>query len=387
MLRKLFLILTTALVFTSVEAAPIVIPQAPNINAKSYVLMDANSGAVIAAKNPNAKLPPASLTKLMTVYLTFNALKNGTIHLNDKVRVSKVAWKTGGSRMFLRVGSYPTVNQLIQGIIVDSGNDACVAVSEYIAGSQAAFVQMMNAEAKKLGMKNSHFSDVNGLPIANHYSTAHDLALLTQAIIKDFPQDYHYFSQKWFTYNNIKQPNRNRLLWRYKYADGLKTGHTSQAGYCLIGSAEKNGMRLISVVMGTPSDEARSTDSQTLLAYGFRYFDTHQVYAANKAIRTQRVYLGENKEVPIGVAQNLYVTLPDGQFKNAKTDIALKTPIKAPVKKDQVLGAVTISLDGKPIVQAPVVALKADPRGGFWRRFSDHIALGFSRFFGSSKKN
>lgn len=385
MLRKLLVTLLAFFSFTAVEAASIV-PQAPATNAKAYILMDADSGAILAAQNADAKLPPASLTKLMALYVAFDALQKGSIHMDDKVLVSKTAWQTEGSRMFLQVGTYPTVSELVQGIIVASGNDASVALAEHVAGSQAAFVEMMNAEAASLGMDNSHFTDVNGLPDANHISSAHDLAILAQALIKKFPDQYHFFSQKWFKYNDIKQPNRNRLLWRYSYADGLKTGHTDEAGFCLVGSAQKDNMRLISVVLDEPSDELRTQDSQALLTYGFKFFKTYQVYPINTEVKSLRVYFGETKTIPAGIKDGLYVTLPEGQYEQVQKIVELPATIKAPVTKDQVLGSVTLMLDNKPLAKAPIIALAADPVGGAFRRLGDHVSLGFSNFFGGSSK-
>lgn len=388
-IKKFIALLACSLaVFFSVAQADnaTIIPQAPNLNAKSYILVDARTGAVLAAKNPDQKVAPASLTKLMTLYIVFTQLSKGTIHLTDPVRISKKAWQTGGSRMFLREGSTPTVEQLIQGVIVDSGNDACVALSQFVAGSEDAFVSMMNTEAKQLGMTNTHFMDATGLPNPQHYTTARSLAVLSRAIIQDFPQYYHYFSQKWFEYNNIKQPNRNRLLWRYKYADGMKTGHTSEAGYCLIGSAQKDGMRLISVVLNTPSDEARADDSQALLTYGFRFFKTYRLYRANETIETPRVYFGETNKVPVGLNQPLYITVPVGSEKSIKTSKQLQSPLKAPLKYSQAVGNLTITLNGKSLAVAHLATLKAVKMGGFFGRMGDHVSLGFSHFFGGKKK-
>lgn len=370
---------------SAATASPTIIPKAPNIDAKAYMLVDVKTGAVLAEKNQNERLAPASLTKLMTLYITFQQLEKGTIRLQDKVRISKKAWQTGGSRMFLREGATPTVEQLIQGVIVDSGNDATVALSEFIAGSEGAFVQMMNAQAQSLGMTNTNFMDATGLPNPQHYSSAQDLAILARAIVRTFPQDYHYFSQKWLTYNNIKQPNRNRLLWRYKYADGLKTGHTSEAGFCLIASAQKEGMRLISVVLGTPTDEARADDSQALLTYGFRFFKTTELYQAGSTLANPRVYFGKNKTTPVGLENALYATVPVGSAKNIKTNQQIQSPLKAPLKQGQNVGTLTLTLDGKTLASAPLVTLAANPKGGFMSRMGDHISLGFHKFFGGKK--
>ncbi len=382
--------LLICLIFTSFSFAnadqTTIIPTAPDVDAKAYILVDATTGAVLAANNPDQRVAPASLTKLMTLYIVFDQLKKGAIHLTDQVRVSKKAWQTTGSRMFLREGMTPTVEELIQGVIVDSGNDACVALSEFIAGTEDSFAGMMNNQAKQLGMNNSHFMDANGLPSPDHYTTARDLAILTQALIQNFPEYYHYFSERWFEYNNIKQPNRNRLLWRYKYADGLKTGHTNDAGYCIIGSAEKSGMRLIVVVMGAPSDEARADASEALLTYGFRFFTTFKLYSANQIIVTPNVYFGAQKTVPVGLQQNLYVTVPVGSEKEVNTNTQLITPLKAPLTQYQEIGNLTVTLNQNTLTVAHLVTLQSVTPGSFFGRMHDHVTLGFHNYFGGDKK-
>lgn len=355
-------------------------PSTPNLNASSFILIDANSGKVIAEKDADKKLAPASLTKLMTMYVISDALKNGSIHLDDKVRISTNAWKTGGSRMFVKVDDEVPVRDLLQGIVVASGNDASVAMAEHLAGTENAFASMMNAEAKAIGMNNSHFEDSNGLPNPNHYSTARDLALLAQAIIKNFPEDYKLYSEKWFTFNKIRQPNRNRLLWRLPTADGLKTGHTDAAGYCLVGSAVKDGTRLISVVMGAPSDNVRTEDSIRLLTFGFRFFETHKLYNADTKLATARVWKGSESEVPLGIMKDFYLTMPSGQYKNIKATIAVND-LKAPIIKGHEYGTLTISLNNQVLATQPLVALKDDPKGGMFRSISDTISYGFHKLF------
>jgi D-alanyl-D-alanine carboxypeptidase (penicillin-binding protein 5/6) len=325
----------------------------------------------------NEKLPPASLTKLMTLYVTSEALAQGQIQLDDKVRVSKEAWSRGDSRMFLKEGSYVTVRELIEGIIVASGNDACVAISQYIGGNEQNFVRLMNQTAKRLGMKDTHFVDSTGLPRPGHYSTAYDLALLTRALINNFPQYYGWYKQKWITYNNIKQPNRNRLLWRDPSVDGLKTGHTNAAGYCLISSAKRNGMRLISVMMGTPSDTARSNDSQALLNWGYRYYHTYKLFKANTPLTKARVYLAKQKEIELGITRDLYVTIPSGQYKFIKAKIAIQPKLKAPVIKGHTYGHIQVYLKGNLIAKVLLVALSGDPLAGWFSRSIDHIELFF----------
>jgi len=363
------------------------VPAEPNINAKGYVLMDAQSGKVIAAKNAHTKMPPASLTKLMTLYIVFNELAQGTIHLDDKVTISKHAWQTGGSRMFVKVGSKVPVKDLIQGVIVQSGNDATVALAEYVGGTESAFVQLMDQQAKVLGMKDSHFSDPTGLPAPDHLTTPYDLALLAHAIITNFPQYYHFFGEKWFTWNHIRQPNRNRLLWRNFNVDGLKTGHTSEAGYCLISSAKQNDTRFVAVVMGTPSDAARANDSQALLNYGFRFFQSAKIYNGNDNVYQQRVWKGEHKYIALGVNKGFYVTIPRRAYPDLQVSLTINPNAYAPIEKGQVLGTINVSLKGKKIATHPLVALQADPLGGWWTRFTDSIVHWFSHLFHKTSNN
>ncbi|HEX4045531.1 MAG TPA: D-alanyl-D-alanine carboxypeptidase family protein [Gammaproteobacteria bacterium] len=359
-------------------------PGTPKLDAKSYILIDATSGKVIVQKDADAQLPPASLTKLMSLYIISSALKSGQIHMDDKVRISTKAWRTEGSRMFVKVGDEVPVKELLQGIIVASGNDATVALAEYIAGTEETFVNMMNEQAKLLGMKNSHFMDSTGLPNKNHYSTAHDMAILTQAYIKTFPEDYSFYSEKWFTYNGIKQPNRNRLLWRYQYADGLKTGHTQEAGYCLVASAKKDGMRLVSVVFGAPNDQGRTEDSIRLLTYGFRFFETHKLYPKNTALVQARIWHGSKSEVPLGVAEDLHVTIPAGQFKRMQVALEVNNPLKAPIVKGNAYGTVKVTLSNQVIAEKPLIALDDSSTGNLWRRASDSVKYSVHKMF--SKK-
>ncbi len=345
---------------------------APEINAKGYVLMDASSGQILAEKNPDAHLQPASLTKLMTMYVISNALKANKIHLNDLVTISKDAWRTGGSRMFIQVGTQVPVLQLLEGIVIVSGNDAAVAMSEYVGGNQDTFVQMMNQDAGMLGMKDSHFADVNGLPIPNHYTSPRDLAILTRALITQFPDYYKaWYGQKWFEYNNIKQANRNHLLWLDPSVDGLKTGFTDAAGYCLVASAERNGMRLISVVMGAPSPKARLDASQALLNWGFRNYSSHQLYAAGQTLAKPRVWFGKEPYVPMGLERGIHVTIPNGQYPNLKATLTLNNELQAPVVKGKPYGVVQITLNNQPLLSEPVVALTDDPMGGPFTRLKD----------------
>lgn len=359
----------------------VITPGTPTIDAKGYILIDATSGKVLAANNPNMHSAPASLTKLMSLYIISSALKNGSIHLDDKVRISTKAWKTDGSRMFVKAGDEVPVKDLLQGVIVASGNDATVALAEYIAGTEEAFTDMMNTQAKNLGMLDSHFVDSTGLPSPEQYSTPHDLAILAQAITKNFPEDYRLFSQKWFIYNGIRQPNRNRLLWRFQYADGLKTGHTNDAGFCLVSSAVKNKMRLISVIMGAPSDQVRTEDSMRLLTFGFRFFETHKLYNSETPVIQARTWKGEAKETPLGLKNDLYVTMPTGSYKHILAKIHLKNPLKAPITKGQAIGTIEITLGNQVLATEPLIALKDNGKGGLWRRISDSFSFSFNKLF------
>ncbi|QTS84048.1 D-alanyl-D-alanine carboxypeptidase family protein [Coxiella endosymbiont of Amblyomma nuttalli] len=359
---------------------PCVVPP-PNIGVKGYILMDSNSGTVIAEKNMNQRLQPASLTKLMTLYIAFQALKSGQIHLDNKATVSIKAWRTGGSRMFLKEGSAVPISLLIQGIIVASGNDACVTIAQCIAGTEQSFAQMMNQTARHLGMKNSHYVDSTGLPRPDHYSTPYDMALLTCAIINNFPEYYHFFSQKWLTYNNIKQPNRNRLLWWDTSTDGLKTGHTNEAGYSLISSAKRNDMRLIAVVMGAQTDNERIDDSEALLDYGFRCYQTQLLFSANKAVTKRRIWLGKERYIGFGLENPLYVTTPVNDYKNLQASLQIDQNLRAPILKGQVCGKITVTLCSKPIIQAPLIALQNDSLANIFSRIWDYIALFFKEIF------
>ncbi|WP_148115131.1 D-alanyl-D-alanine carboxypeptidase family protein [Coxiella endosymbiont of Amblyomma americanum] len=353
------------------------IPPPDNLNVRSYVLMDAKSGIIIAEKNMNLRLQPASLTKLMTLYITFQTLKTGKIRLlDDKATVSTNAWRTSGSRMFLKEGSHVPINSLIQGIVVASGNDACVTMAQYIAGSEETFAQMMNQVAQHLGMKNSHYVNSTGLPYPNHYSTAYDMALLTRALIKNFPEYYYFFSKKWLTYNNIRQPNHNRLLWRDISVDGLKTGYTKKAGYCLVASAQRKGMRLITVVFGAPTDNDRALASEILLNYGFHFYKTQRLFNAHTPIIRKRIWLGKCKYINFGTVDSLYITLPIENNKNLKATIQFLDPyLHAPIKKGQSYGIMSVTVSGNLVIKAPLMALQEDPISGLLSRVLDHIVL------------
>ncbi len=358
-------------------AAPPIIPAAPQIVAKSHILMDFNSGYVIHENNSTAAMEPASLTKLMTAYVVFAEIRSGNIKLDDQVHVSEKAWRMPGSRTFIEVGKRVSVEDLLLGMIVQSGNDATVALAEHIAGSEEVFAEVMNQRAKALGMLNSHFVNSTGLPHPDHYTTARDMALLARAVIAEYPEYYKWYSVKEFTYNGIKQFNRNKLLWRDDSVDGVKTGHTESAGYCLIASAKRDNMRLISVVLGAKSTNGRAEESQKLLNFGFRFYETHRLYAANEALTTVRVWKGAKDELPMGVASPLYVTIPRGQYKNLEAAVKVPDIITAPLTAGQELGTVTISLAGSSLAERPLVALADIAEGGLIEQLFDEVLLMF----------
>ncbi len=353
------------------------VPRPPAVAARSYILMDFDSGQVLAERDADSRHDPASLTKIMTAYVVFHELAGGNLRLEDEVTVSKKAWRMPGSRMFIEVGKKVPVEALIKGMLVDSGNDATVALAEHIAGSEDSFADYMNRYAKALGLTGSHFVNATGLPDPNHYITARDAARVTRALIREFPEYYKWFAIRKMTFNGITQHNRNRLLWRDESVDGVKTGHTQSAGYCLVASARRDGMRLISVVMGTRSDEARASTSQALLNYGFRFFETHRLYAGGARLTDARVWKGAREQIPLGLQQPLYVTIPRGRYKRLKADMKIRQSIMAPVKAGTQLGEVNVHLDGKTLVSVPLVALKDDPEGSLWQRMVDEVLLYF----------
>lgn len=362
---------------------PLITPSPPVLNAKAYILIDVNSGKIIAEKNSEEKLPPASLTKMMTLYVISNALHSEQIHLTDNVHISREAWKTGGSRMFVKEGQDVAIEDLLKGIIVDSGNDACVAMAEHLGGSEPGFAEIMNQQAQNLGMKDSHFTDSTGLPDENLYTTAKDLAILGRALINNFPQYYHWYKQKWFTYNGIRQPNRNRLLWRDNQVDGLKTGHTNDAGFCLVSSAKRDNMRLLAVVMGSPSETARADDSERLLNYGFRFFETHELYKTGQTITEMPIYKGKTNTLTVGLLQDQYVTIPNGQYQRLSINTKVPQNLQAPIKKGDKVGELIIQFDNNIIGTQPLYALEEVPEGGFFTRIKDSIRLAFRRWFGA----
>ncbi|NLU12698.1 MAG: D-alanyl-D-alanine carboxypeptidase [Gammaproteobacteria bacterium] len=361
--------------------APTVIPAMPELAAKSYVLMDAASGNILVEHNADERLPPASLTKLMTAYIATVEMKRGQIAEQDLVTVSEKAWRTGGSRMFIDVGKQVSVDDLLHGIIIQSGNDASVALAEHIAGSEEAFASMMNTAAERLQLNNTHFMNATGLPSEDHYSSAHDMAKLARAIIYEDPEHYAIYAQKEILWNGIKQPNRNLLLWRDKTVDGLKTGHTEEAGYCLVASAVRDDMRLISVVFGTNSEAARAAETQKLLTYGFRFFETKTFYKKGVELAESKVWKGQQDTVKVGLADDLTLTLPRGQLQKMAATMVLDESVVAPVKKGDRLGVVEVRLANEVLHTADLVALQDVEEGGFFSRFIDAIRMFFYRLF------
>ena len=366
---------------TSYAAAPL-IPAPPQLAASAYILLDATSGKVLVEKNPDEQVPPASLTKMMTSYIAVEEVMRGNISLADEVLVSEKAWRMPGSRMFIEVGKKVSVEDLLRGIIIQSGNDSSVAMAEHIAGSEAGFADLMNQYVTQLDMIGTHFMNSTGLPHSDHYSTARDLAILAERTINDHPDYYGIYSEKTFKYNGIEQPNRNRLLWRDSTVDGLKTGHTNEAGYCLVASAKKDGMRLISVVLGTRSEEARARETQKLLNYGFRYFETLSLYEAGSELTRNRVWKGVSDQVSLGVIDDIVITVPRGSRKQVKANLEVDSIIEAPIEQGQVLGQLQITLNDELLMEKPLVALKPVEEAGFFARLWDAIKLFFIGLFG-----
>lgn len=363
------------LVTTSVQAA--IIPAAPAIGASGYVLMDANSAKIIVEKNADERLPPASLTKLMTAYIVESEIMAGRIALSDKTTISEKAWSWGGSKMFVEVNTQVTIEDLLRGLIVQSGNDAAIALAEHVAGSEEAFAGMMNQYAAALGMVNTNYVNASGWPAPDHYSTARDLAILAQKIVTDHAEFYHMYAEREFTYNKITQSNRNSLLWRAPNVDGLKTGHTQEAGYCLVASATEDGMRLVSVVMGAASESSREQESLKLLSYGFRYFTTRTLYSAAAPLNTSRVWAGMTDTIDLGLDSDAIVTYPKGEDNQLKAQLNIQPVIKAPIKMGDMLGTMTVTLEGEVVLERQLVALADVPEAGFFKRIWDSILLFF----------
>jgi D-alanyl-D-alanine carboxypeptidase (penicillin-binding protein 5/6) len=370
------------LVIPSLNAEGLIVPAPPQLAAEGYLLIDAETGSTLVEFNANQRLPPASLTKIMTSYVAAEELKRGSISLGDEVDISVKAWRMEGSKMFIREGTKVKLEDLLRGIIIQSGNDSSVALAEHVAGSEDAFADVMNQYAIHLGMTNTKFANATGLPDENHFTTASDLAMLTRTMINTYPAHYKIYSEKFFTYNNIRQPNRNKLLMRDSSVDGVKTGHTDAAGYCLIASAKRGNMRLISVVMGASSEESRAIESQKLLTYGFRYFETAPLYKANESLKQVRVWGGQHGSVHVGLGRDVTLTIPKGSRADLTAQIDMATEVHAPLNEGDQLGTLTISLPDGEEITASIQALNGVVESGAFSRLWDAIALFFLKLLG-----
>ena len=371
------LLLIFAFISSAYAQAPMPAPAPPIIGAKSYLVIDAKTGTELASLDPDSPLAPASLTKIMTTYVVFEALRQGQVKLEDEVTISERAWRTPGSRMFVEVGKRVTIEELLLGLIVQSGNDAGVALAEHIAGTEGVFAQMMNQYAQQLGMHSSNFMNATGLPAEGHVTTARDLATLARAMIEEFPDYYAWHAVKEYTFNDIKQSNRNKLLWRDASVDGLKTGHTDDAGYCLVASAERDGMRIVSVVLGTSSEKARADGSQALLNYGFRFFETRLLYKAGEEVTTARVWKSANLTSSLGVLEDLYITVRRGSYDQLESTIDIPAIVEAPVAAGQQIAELKVGLGEQRVLSAPLRALEDNPVGSLWQRTKDSVSLWF----------
>ncbi|MCB1853311.1 MAG: D-alanyl-D-alanine carboxypeptidase [Halieaceae bacterium] len=391
-MKKLFQLISFVVVLVAVGSparAETLVPSPPELSATAYFLVDVNSGAVLAEHNADIPLPPASLTKMMTAYVLATEMEAGRVKPDDMVTVSENAWSqnpifAGSSLMWIEPGKDVSISDLERGIVISSGNDATVAVAEYLAGSEAVFAEMMNTQAEALGMKDSYFVNSHGLPHPDHVVTARDLATLATAMIKRFPEHYKIYREPEFTYNGIRQYNRNTLMSEDPSVDGLKTGHTQEAGYCLVASAERRGMRLVSVVMGTKSTKARKNETRSLLNYGFRFFETVDLYPAMHELEQPRIWKGQQDYVPVGLMEATVLTLPRGKAKDLETSVELQPQLVAPLAQGDPVGSVTLSIDGEAVFEAPVVALETVEPGGFFARLWDTILMWITSLFATS---
>ena len=364
-----------ALIWGSALAEPI--PEAPQLPVRSFILEDFHSGRMLAGKEPDTRMEPASITKLMSAYVIYKSLQEGSIKLTDQVHISEKAWRMEGSRMFVEVDSRVSVEDLILGMVIQSGNDATVALAEHVAGSEGSFVVLMNQQAEELGLDDSHFMNATGLPHPDHHMSARDIARLVRVIIAEFPNHYSRYAIKSFTYNDITQHNRNRLLWQDESVDGVKTGHTSSAGYCLVSSAARGDTRLIAVVLGAETEPERFSSSQTLLNYGFRFFETHKLYDALDPLREEQIWKGEVDRLALGPAEDLYVTIPKGRYDDMTAALSINAPIEAPARRGMAFGSVIVTLDDDLIANAPLVALRNVEPAGIVGRSVDQLVLMF----------
>ena len=375
-MKTTFLIIT-GIILPILSSASSLVPPPPQIKATSYILLDAQTNKVIVEYEADERNPPASLTKIMTTYLVEQMIQRGVVERSEQVPVSIKAWKAEGSKMFIREGTEVDLMDLLRGVVIQSGNDASIALAEFVAGDEASFAQMMNEQAEKLGMLNSNFLNSTGLPDEGHYSSARDMALLTKDMIKRFPEHYQLYSERSFKFNNIEQPNRNRLLRYDRSVDGVKTGYTKAAGYCLVASAERNGMRLISVVMGAENDDSRVRESQKLLTYGFRNFETSTIYEESEIVKSAPLFYGVEEVISLGVSENVSVTIPRGSYEKLEAQIKVPKIIEAPVRKGDVLGELLLMMDEEAIYRTSVISLENYEQAGFFSRFSDYLELIF----------
>ena len=361
--------------YAGAQSLPVPAPAPPQLGAKGYVLTDFHSGRVLVSHESEVRRDPASITKVMTAFVVFNELRSGDLAMDDLILVSEKAWRATGSRMFIEVGNRIPAEDLIRGMIIQSGNDASIALAEHIAGSEANFAALMNRYAAELGMTDTHYTNATGLPGDDHYSSAADTATLVRALISQFPEYYRFYSEREFTWNDITQRNRNRMLWQDQSVDGVKTGYTRAAQYCLATSAERDGMRLVSVVMGAETPGKRVEQSKSLLNYGYRFFETHRLYGANEAVDTPRVWKGTADTLPVGIDEDMYITLPADTYDQLDARITLNDPLEAPVAKGDSVGSLTVSLDGEVVREQSVIALEAVPEAGFVGRTIDRVRL------------
>jgi len=365
----------------SAQTDPIPMPTAPDVGARAFILTDHDSGQLLGERLADERMEPASITKLMTAYVVDVALRDGDIQADDMVTISEKAWRTEGSRMFIEVGKQVSLEDLMKGLVIQSGNDAAVALAEHVAGSEQAFAALMNHHAEQLGLSNTHFMNATGLPHPDHYMSARDIANLSRAVIREFPGHYALYAEKEYTYNKIRQYNRNQLLWRDESVDGLKTGHTESAGYCLAASALRGDQRLISVVLGAPDEKGRTSASQTLLNYGFRFFKTHKLYDAEQPLTQTRVWKGDRSELGLGLAETLYITVPRGRYKDLQASMVIKPQIEAPVAAGAEMGRVNVVLDDETLADVPLIALSQVAEGGLFGRLTDQAIMTFQSLF------
>lgn len=370
-----YLIIAFFLFYNPASLAQQAVQQSPELPVSGYVLLDYYSGRVLAAQNSRQRMEPASITKIMTAYLVYKGLNSGSLKPDEFVRISETAWRVEGSRMFVEVDSRVKLDDLLMGVVVQSGNDATIALAEHIAGSETAFAALMNKEAEKLGLNDTHYVNSTGLPHEDHYTTPLDIALLSRAMIREFPDHYASYAKRSFTYNNIEQHNRNKLLWRDDSVDGIKTGHTRSAGFCLAASAKRGDMRLISVVLGAEKEKDRFTASEELLNYGFRNFQTYKLYNGGHILTEARVWKGAASGVPLGFLENIYVTIPKKRYHDMRASLRVNSAIEAPVDQGQSFGSVIVRLDDKIVADIPLVSITSVAEGGFASRLTDEVLL------------